>query len=521
MGHLNSHYLPLIRSEVLSKGVDRLLEQVLKEKSASFYSEIESLVHDYLSSIGHYSRIEREKQQKSENENTRLHGNTSTNTGTEGEKCVSKFSDKEIDDFIKEETNRFLEATAEEKMKEKTAKFTNILVKPISEPLLGRKEGEKDVSFINAQVTETIEEPVSNVAEFMPTPADITPNYGDISDKVDAKLEVPSENPKESEQSCHNESATSNKKLILQDGKKQEITEEPDHEILAENASSKQVPSPQPQPMSTDEDNPENEQLGIYVPIISKTDFSAELNPAKINPETSSLNIALSDSDITVSSVHTSDLSSLEDSDLEFEDFKKMTKKTTSTSEKTEGFCSDSSEASGMNSKRNSVVPSDADDEAVIDDSDFGNKKLGKQRKSCQISSSLESECSLEVSLTLTEEQKDVAPQRRSARVASKDGKKVENRDEEPQVIAKKSDHAEKNHESKRRVWQKHREILEEKKRQLADSKDGTDDSAKRKIQKREQRITSDSNESEEIKQSKRSRRTIRPTRCYSPSDNN
>lgn len=91
----------LDRSEVLSKGVDRLLEQVLVEKSTSFYQEIENLVEEHLINTGHYTRYD--KPHKSE---------------APPRSDLIKLSDKEVEDIIKEETNKLLEASSDEKSQE-------------------------------------------------------------------------------------------------------------------------------------------------------------------------------------------------------------------------------------------------------------------------------------------------------------------------------------------------------------------------------------------------------------------
>ncbi|CAB3984842.1 Hypothetical predicted protein, partial [Paramuricea clavata] len=91
------------QSEVLSKGVDRLLEQVLVEKSSSFYKEIENLVEEHLIGTGHYTRYERDRPQRSD---------------AQPRSELTKLSDKEVEDIIKEETNKLLEASADEKSQE-------------------------------------------------------------------------------------------------------------------------------------------------------------------------------------------------------------------------------------------------------------------------------------------------------------------------------------------------------------------------------------------------------------------
>ena len=91
------------QSEVLSKGVDRLLEQVLVEKSSSFYKEIENLVEEHLISTGHYTRYDRDKSQRSD---------------AQPRPELTKLSDKEVEDIIKEETNKLLEASADERSQE-------------------------------------------------------------------------------------------------------------------------------------------------------------------------------------------------------------------------------------------------------------------------------------------------------------------------------------------------------------------------------------------------------------------
>ena len=80
----------------MSKGVDRLLEQVLVEKSTSFYKEIENLVEEHLISTGHYTRYD--KSQKSDGQ---------------PRSELTKLSDKEVEDIIKQETDRLLEESKE------------------------------------------------------------------------------------------------------------------------------------------------------------------------------------------------------------------------------------------------------------------------------------------------------------------------------------------------------------------------------------------------------------------------
>lgn len=633
----NSLRANISQSEVLSKGVDRLLEQVLVEKSGSFYGEIEGLVHDYLSSIGHYRKIEREKQPKVE---------------------ISKLSDKEIDDFIKEETTKLLEATAEEeKMKEKAASLMSESVSnsegtattSISE-LPSCSEGKATNSISEApsnserklansmsdsmadsenKATTSTSEMLSNNEEMATTStskasdsgADITtidteettkspeleqdsadtktlsktsdiivPDAVQVSDESNDKHEPRSENSKgvdksltENENSDFDkfepvvsetevakgapgesvtkqvegevESVAKQVEAEVEDVAKQveaevesvatevqaKVTEaetdsvaKKDEAELTESVAtekveretesvakeelpvlSKQVSTPIAQPMSTDEETDDDVDLGILAP---KPNFM-ETKSKKIPPDVSDINIAyLSDSDITVSSVHTSDLSSL--SDLEFEDFNELSKKTLPETKKTEESCTDTSEALVTISKINVTSTCDADDEAVMDDSDFGNTRSGNTRQFRRISSTEpESENSNEVTISLSEEPNDPVPQRRSARVASKDRVNIiEEKDDEPEVYTKEVEQPEKNEESRKRVRRKRREVFEEKKRQLTDTRMET---GSEKTHKRDQRMTSDSNESEDVKQSKRSRRTIRPTRCYSPSDNN
>ncbi|XP_028414968.1 biorientation of chromosomes in cell division protein 1-like 1 [Dendronephthya gigantea] len=91
------------QSEVLSKGVDRLLEQVLVEKSGSFYKEIENLVEEHLIETGHYTRYDKDKTQKSD---------------SQPRSEFTKLSDKEVEDIIRQETDRFLEASADERSQE-------------------------------------------------------------------------------------------------------------------------------------------------------------------------------------------------------------------------------------------------------------------------------------------------------------------------------------------------------------------------------------------------------------------
>ncbi len=80
--------------------MDRLLEQVLVEKSSGFYKEIENLVEEHLISTGHYTRYDRDKPQRSD---------------AQPRSELTKLSDKEVEDIIKEETNKLLEASADEK----------------------------------------------------------------------------------------------------------------------------------------------------------------------------------------------------------------------------------------------------------------------------------------------------------------------------------------------------------------------------------------------------------------------
>ena len=546
----------MIRSEVLSKGVDRLLEQVLEEKSASFYNEIEGLVHNYLSSIGHYSRIERHKAGM---DSSRQLGNTSSfsTAAHEGEKTINKLSDKEIDDFIKEETTRFLEATAEEKMKEKMARLTDGLADSIEESL---PANEDNVIEMDAAVNEEnmepdkTKEPDSSVVDNSSKPADvIRTSLQDILKQDDtlaeALLKLPSQNAKEIEKSSveksdalspkgkekieeNEKSISDNNKPILKEENRLEITKDVQNKIAEKKpaeVSPNQFPNLKalPVPMSTDEETDDNGDSGIRNPLVSEAYISEEELEER-NPKVSELDIELSDSDITVSSVHTSDLSSLDDSlsDLEFKDFEATSKKMTTESTVTKGLSTtDTSDALvGSFCTNNHEATSDADDEAAMDNSDSGNPKPASSRsESCPTSSQQESEEGSDerVLALASEEQRDAVPQRRSARVASKDKFKVDERDEVPNVTAKKPCQVSKCEESKRKVRRKRREIKEEKKRRLADSKEDPDEMSEERPHRRELRITSDSNESEDVKQSKRSRRTIRPTRCYSPSENN
>ena len=546
----------MIRSEVLSKGVDRLLEQVLEEKSASFYNEIEGLVHNYLSSIGHYSRIERHKAGM---DSSRQLGNTSSfsTAAHEGEKTINKLSDKEIDDFIKEETTRFLEATAEEKMKEKMARLTDGLADSIEESL---PANEDNVIEMDAAVNEEnmepdkTKEPDSSVVDNSSKPADvIRTSLQDILKQDDtlaeALLKLPSQNAKEIEKSSveksdalspkgkekieeNEKSISDNNKPILKEENRLEITKDVQNKIAEKKpaeVSPNQFPNLKalPVPMSTDEETDDNGDSGIRNPLVSEAYISEEELEER-NPKVSELDIELSDSDITVSSVHTSDLSSLDDSlsDLEFKDFEATSKKMTTESTVTKGLSTtDTSDALvGSFCTSNHEATSDADDEAAMDNSDSGNPKPASSRsESCPTSSQQESEEGSDerVLALVSEEQRDAVPQRRSARVASKDKFKVDERDEVPNVTAKKPSQVSKCEESKRKVRRKRREIKEEKKRRMADSKEDPDEMSQERPHRRELRITSDSNESEDVKQSKRSRRTIRPTRCYSPSENN
>ena len=546
----------MIRSEVLSKGVDRLLEQVLEEKSASFYNEIEGLVHNYLSSIGHYSRIERHKAGM---DSSRQLGNTSSfsTAAHEGEKTINKLSDKEIDDFIKEETTRFLEATAEEKMKEKMARLTDGLADSIEESL---PANEDNVIEMDAAVNEEnmepdkTKEPDSSVVDNSSKPADvIRTSLQDILKQDDtlaeALLKLPSQNAKEIEKSSveksdalspkgkekieeNEKSISDNNKPILKEENRLEITKDVQNKIAEKKpaeVSPNQFPNLKalPVPMSTDEETDDNGDSGIRNPLVSEAYISEEELEER-NPKVSELDIELSDSDITVSSVHTSDLSSLDDSlsDLEFKDFEATSKKMTTEFTVTKGLSTtDTSDALvGSFCTNNHEATSDADDEAAMDNSDSGNPKPASSRsESCPTSSQQESEEGSDerVLALVSEEQRDAVPQRRSARVASKDKFKVDERDEVPNVTAKKPCQVSKCEESKRKVRRKRREIKEEKKRRMADSKEDPDEMSQERPHRRELRITSDSNESEDIKQSKRSRRTIRPTRCYSPSENN
>ena len=80
----------------MSKGVDRLLEQVLVEKSTSFYKEIENLVEEHLISTGHYTRYDK-----------------SQRLDAQPRSELTKLSDKEVEDIIKQETDRLLEESKE------------------------------------------------------------------------------------------------------------------------------------------------------------------------------------------------------------------------------------------------------------------------------------------------------------------------------------------------------------------------------------------------------------------------
>ena len=486
-------------------------------------------------------------------DSSRQLGNTSSfsTAAHEGEKTINKLSDKEIDDFIKEETTRFLEATAEEKMKEKMARLTDGLADSIEESLPGNEDNviEMDAA-VDEENTEPdkTKEPDSSVVDNSPKPADVIPTSSqDILKQDDtlaeALLKLPSQNAKEIEKSSveksdalspkgtekieeNDNSISDDNKPILKGDNRLEITKDVQNKIAEKKPaeiSPNQFPNLKalPVPMSTDEETDDNGDSGIRNPLVSEA-YISEDELEETNPKVSELDIELSDSDITVSSVHTSDLSSLDDSlsDLEFKDFEATSKKMMTESTVTKGSSTtDTSNALvGSFSTNNHEATSDADDEAAMDNSDSGNPKPSSSRSESQ----QESEGSDERVLALvSDEQRDAVPQRRSARVASKDKFKVDEKDEVPNVTAKKPSQAIKCEESRRRVRRKRREIKEEKKRRMADSKEDADEMSQERPRRRELRITSDSNESEDIKQSKRSRRTIRPTRCYSPSENN
>ena len=74
---------------------------MLVEKSNGFYKEIENLVEEHLISTGHYTRYD--KSQRSD---------------TQPRSELTKLSDKEVEDIIKQETDRLLEASTDEKSKE-------------------------------------------------------------------------------------------------------------------------------------------------------------------------------------------------------------------------------------------------------------------------------------------------------------------------------------------------------------------------------------------------------------------
>ena len=492
-------------------------------------------------------------------DSSRQLGNTSSfsTAAHEGEKTINKLSDKEIDDFIKEETTRFLEATAEEKMKEKMARLTDGLADSIEESL---PANEDNVIEMDAAVNEEnmepdkTKEPDSSVVDNSSKPADIIrTSLQDILKQDDtlaeALLKLPSQSAKEIEKSSveksdtlspkgkekieeNEKSISDNNKPILKEENRLEITKDVQNKIAEKKpaeVSPNQFPNLKalPVPMSTDEETDDNGDSGIRNPLVSEA-YISEDELEETNPNVSELDIELSDSDITVSSVHTSDLSSLDDSlsDLEFKDFEATSKKMTTESTVTKGLSTtDTSDALvGSFCTSNHEATSDADDEAAMDNSDSGNPKPASSRsESCPTSSQQESEEGSDerVLALASEEQRDAVPQRRSARVASKDKFKVDERDEVPNVTAKKPSQVSKCEESKRKVRRKRREIKEEKKRRLADSKEDPDEMSEERPHRRELRITSDSNESEDVKQSKRSRRTIRPTRCYSPSENN
>ena len=132
----------------------------------------------------------------------------------------------------------------------------------------------------------------------------------------------------------------------------------------------------------------------------------------------------------------------------------------------------------------------------------------GKRRRSNRISTEQESESSNEAPIP-TEEHREASSQRRSARVASKEKTKPDQKD----------DHGQGND------VQTAEDAGDQSARQLRRtrySQDRTDElkAPKSKEEKRtEKRASSDSTDSD-VRPSKRSKRTVRPTRCYSPSEN-
>ena len=88
---------------------------MLIEKSGSFYKEIENLVEEHLISTGHYTRYD--KAQRGERE-------------TQAKPEPTKLSDKEIEDIIKEETNRLLEASTFDSGKIQESERSSVLDSP-------------------------------------------------------------------------------------------------------------------------------------------------------------------------------------------------------------------------------------------------------------------------------------------------------------------------------------------------------------------------------------------------------
>ena len=134
----------------------------------------------------------------------------------------------------------------------------------------------------------------------------------------------------------------------------------------------------------------------------------------------------------------------------------------------------------------------------------------GKRRYSRRISTGQESESSNDT-ITPTEEQPQA--QRRSARVASKDKTKSDEKDDHGQGIVQKNEESDDSARKLRRT-----RYSQEKSHEVRASR-SKEEKRDERAEKRTSRLTSDSTDSD-IKPSKRSKRTVRPTRCYSPSEN-
>ncbi|XP_046851528.1 biorientation of chromosomes in cell division protein 1-like 1 isoform X2 [Xenia sp. Carnegie-2017] len=144
-----------------------------------------------------------------------------------------------------------------------------------------------------------------------------------------------------------------------------------------------------------------------------------------------------------------------------------------------------------------------SDAESNVEDTEVRSFRLGKRRFSRQRSNETEREES-STSSTPSQEQKDAVPQRRSARITSKEKTKGDEENMESTAESLRNS---------RRSRSSQEKTIEVKGAKLVDDKQ------RERAEKRSLRLSSDSADSD-IKPSKRSKRAVKPTRCYSPSEN-